>query len=175
MGSLGHVVVGAALAAVHDAGSVASPRQRIVRFVWFPTLAMVPDLDVIGFKWGVKYADEWGHRGASHSIVFAVVLGLLLSWPTARGLQAPWGKTALLVVLALVSHGLIDSITDGGLGPALFWPLSEARVFAPWRPLPVAPIGQAFLSWRGLRCAVTELVAFAPLLLAALLWRRRSR
>jgi inner membrane protein len=26
-------------------------------------LAMLPDLDVIGFALGVQYGDPWGHRG----------------------------------------------------------------------------------------------------------------
>lgn len=175
MGSVGHVVVGAALAFVHDGLFPGTTRQRVCRFLWFPALAMVPDLDVIGFKFGVAYADEWGHRGASHSLFFAVVLGLLLSVPTARGLGARLWPTALLVVAALMSHGLIDALTDGGLGPALAWPFSSSRVFFPWRPLPVAPIGRAFLSARGLRCAVVEVAVFLPVLAAALLWRRQSR
>ena len=199
MGSLGHVVVGAALAAVHDAlddadddaaddahgGAQHHPTQKrpaarklkrtLLRFVWFPALAMVPDLDVIGFRFGVAYADEWGHRGASHSIVFALVLAAAVSVPTARGLSTKLLPTWLLVTLALLSHGFIDALTDGGLGPALLWPFDDARVFFSWRPLPVAPIGRAFLSARGLRCAVIEIVAFVPVLLGALWWRRRRR
>ncbi len=175
MGSVGHVVVGAALAAVHDGLFRGTTRQQVCRYLWFPALAMVPDLDVIGFKFRVAYADEWGHRGASHSLFFAVVLGLCLSVPTARGLAARWLPTAVLVVTALLSHGLIDALTDGGLGPALLWPFSHERMFFPWRPLPVAPIGHAFLSLRGLRCALIEIAVFSPVLVTALLWRRRSR
>lgn len=175
MGSVGHVVVGAAIAAIHGAGVAATPRQTVLRFLWFPALAMVPDLDVVGFKFGVAYADEWGHRGASHSIVFAVALGLFLSLPTAKGLGAKLLPTAIAVVAALVSHGLIDSLTDGGLGPALFWPFDDDRHFAPWRPIPVAPIGRAFLSARGLHCAVVEIGVFLPLLIGAVFWNRRCR
>jgi inner membrane protein len=35
-----------------------------------------PDFDVIAFRFGIAYADDFGHRGASHSIVFAILLGI---------------------------------------------------------------------------------------------------
>ena len=38
---------------------------------------------------------------------------------------------------------------DGGLGCALFWPFDLTRYFAPWRPIPVAPIGMDFFSPHG--------------------------
>ena len=49
-----------------------------------PTLAVgmacsiLPDLDVVGFHFGIQYGDLWGHRGLSHSILFAVVLSGVL-------------------------------------------------------------------------------------------------
>ncbi|HYX92236.1 MAG TPA: hypothetical protein VE782_11770, partial [Myxococcaceae bacterium] len=43
-------------------------------------------------------------------------------------------------------HGLLDALTDGGLGAALFWPLTAARCFAPVLPIPVAPIGPGIFS-----------------------------
>jgi hypothetical protein len=50
-------------------------------------------------------------------------------------------------------------------------PFSLERYFAPWRPVPLAPIGLDFLSARGMRLAAVELVAFAPLFVYAL-WPR---
>ena len=70
-------------------------------------------------------------------------------------------------------HGLLDALTDGGLGVALAWPWSDARIFAPWRPLPVAPIGGGLLSLRGARVMALETLVFAPLLLYGL-WPRRA-
>src|SRR6266550_9619008 len=34
----------------------------------------IPDFDVIGFRFGIRYGDFWGHRGFTHSLVFAAVL-----------------------------------------------------------------------------------------------------
>jgi len=36
--------------------------------------SVIPDIDVIGFRFGIRYGDFWGHRGFTHSLVFAAVL-----------------------------------------------------------------------------------------------------
>ena len=40
--------------------------------------AILPDADVIGFSFGIKYGSFWGHRGFSHSHLFAFILGFLI-------------------------------------------------------------------------------------------------
>ena len=35
----------------------------------------LPDADVIGFRFGISYADAFGHRGFSHSLAFALLMG----------------------------------------------------------------------------------------------------
>ena len=40
------------------------------------TLAVLPDLDVLGFHAGIPYEHTLGHRGLSHSLLFALVVGL---------------------------------------------------------------------------------------------------
>jgi inner membrane protein len=134
-------------------------------------VSLLPDADVIGFRLGVHYADPWGHRGATHSLAAAVALGLTIGL-AARRFKRPVRRTALLAILVLASHGLLDTMTDGGLGCALLWPFDLTRYFAPWRPIPVAPIGLAFFSPGGAIIALTELVLFSPLFLFAL-WPRR--
>ena len=60
--------------------------------------------------------------------------------------------------LATASHGVLDAMTDGGLGVAFFAPLSDTRYFFPWRPIVVSPIGVAeFFGPRGLRVLWSEL------------------
>jgi inner membrane protein len=134
--------------------------------VFWSGLSLLPDVDVIGFAHGIQYGDAWGHRGATHSFVFSVAVGIVV------GLAAPWFRrpavrTAVLASLVLASHALLDTMTDGGLGCALFWPFDLTRYFAPWRPIPVAPIGLAFFSGGGL-VALTELALFGPALVFAL-------
>jgi inner membrane protein len=36
--------------------------------------SVIPDLDVLGFGFGVRYGDFWGHRGFTHSLLFAALL-----------------------------------------------------------------------------------------------------
>ncbi len=47
-------------------------------------LPMVPDADVLAFKFGIPYAAMLGHRGLSHSLVFAAGLGLGVAALTYR-------------------------------------------------------------------------------------------
>ena len=49
---------------------------RIPKRVWAigALCSVVPDLDVVGFQFGIRYGDFWGHRGFTHSIIFATLL-----------------------------------------------------------------------------------------------------
>lgn len=75
--------------------------------------AVLPDLDVIGFKLGIRYADLLGHRGFSHSLLFALLMGLF------GAALAPWLRcsrpAAFGVGLAsAASHILLDAMTTAG-------------------------------------------------------------
>jgi membrane-bound metal-dependent hydrolase YbcI (DUF457 family) len=39
----------------------------------FSALSLAPDLDVIAFRFGIPYSAPFGHRGAAHSILVALV------------------------------------------------------------------------------------------------------
>jgi inner membrane protein len=118
--------------------------------------AILPDADVIGFPLGVRYGDLLGHRGLTHSLTFAAVLGVLVAsrWFPGRRLTA-----ALFLFLCTALHGVFDAATDGGLGVAFFSPFSNQRYFWPWRPIRVAPIGLfAFSSIRARQVFATEVI-----------------
>lgn len=142
--------------------------------------AVVPDFDVIAFRFGVDYADALGHRGLTHSLVFAIALGAaIVALSRARA-----GETRLLtwayLALAIASHGIFDAFTDGGLGVALFAPFTHERFFFPWRPIEVSPIGfSRFFSERGTDVLMSELVwvgipALAVALFGLAITRRRE-
>jgi inner membrane protein len=171
MASIGHVAVGMALGR-YEAGASSKSRQA-ASMILLSALALLPDADVIAFKLGIPYSAPWGHRGATHSLAFAVLVALG-ALGLARLLRAPPWRTSLLVLLAVGSHGLLDALTDGGLGAALLWPFSNARFFAPVRPLPVAPIGAGMFSSRGLYVVAVEFVVFLPCWAFALWPRRRA-
>lgn len=115
------------------------------RITW-PLLAagvaasVLPDLDVFGRWIGVDPAGDFGHRGVTHSLVFAALLGALAALE-ARRLKATPLLAFGFVFLAAGSHALLDMATNGGPGIALYWPFSGERLFLPWRPVRVSPIG----------------------------------
>lgn len=106
--------------------------------------SVLPDADVLGFRFGVKYGDVLGHRGFFHSPCFALIAALLCVAVFFRHVPAwttRWWKHVAFLWLAGASHGMLDALTDGGLGIAFLSPLSNARYFAPWTPLSVSSIG----------------------------------
>lgn len=146
-------------------------RSRAV-LVWLAICAMLPDADVVAFWFGVPYDSLFGHRGITHSIPFALGVGLL----AARLLGRRDLGTAAWFALATASHPLLDALTDGGRGVALLAPFSADRYFFPWRPIAVSPIGIRFFSPRGLRVVVSELGwIWVPAALAVAAVRRRRR
>jgi inner membrane protein len=160
---LGHLAVGLA------AARVTMPPPGLGPWRW--TLLLVgasfaPDADIVAFSVGIPYGSPLGHRGALHSIFMAGVCGGVL------GLVARWrGFSPLPIVLGtsavMASHGILDAFTDGGRGVALLWPLGDARYFAPWRPIPVSPLGMAVFSAHGLRVMCYETLLFLPLFAVA--------
>lgn len=141
--------------------------------------AMLPDADVLAFRLGIAYAHDLGHRGASHSLAFAAALAAL-AWAVAPWLFSPrrWAA-ALFVGVSAASHGLLDMLTNGGLGVALWWPWSSDRLFAPWRVIEVSPLSlRRILGPRGLAVLASELLwVWLPLMSVALAawWARRWR
>lgn len=154
----------------------AAGKQRISRRLLAAgaIAAMLPDADVLGFKFGISYADAFGHRGASHSIAFALLLGLLAAL-LYRPLRTSRWCAFGFVGLAALSHPLLDALTNGGLGVELGWPLDLHRYFFPFRPIEVSPIGARFFSARGWAVIQSEwLWVWLPAALLALpLWQWR--
>ena len=147
--------------------------------------AALPDVDVVAFRFGVPYAHVLGHRGLTHSLLFAALLAAAVVAAAFRG--AEWrgarGRVWTFLFLATASHGVLDAMTSGGLGVAFFAPLDDTRYFLPWRPILVSPIGvRRFFQGRGLAVLASELrwvwlpaAAFAMCVLALrALGRQRS-
>jgi inner membrane protein len=119
-------------------------RPQVPKRVWMIGVAcsILPDIDVLGFRLGIRYGDFWGHRGFTHSFLFAAILAtLVLIAGFSRGLPG-LGRVWLWTYFffATASHGLLDAMTNGGLGVAFFSPFDNTRYFFPWRPIVVSPI-----------------------------------
>ncbi|WP_271405507.1 metal-dependent hydrolase [Tenacibaculum soleae] len=123
--------------------------------------AILPDADVIGFSFGIKYESFWGHRGFSHSLFFALILGFLITLIFYRK-EIFTKKGAALILfftISTASHAILDALTTGGLGVAFFSPFDTTRYFFPWRPIKVSPIGiERFFSERGIKVLMSEFI-----------------
>jgi len=120
--------------------------------------SIVPDLDVIGFYFGIHYGDLWGHRGMTHSLLFAALLStaLVAMWYRQKAWAAQVGIFVYLF-LCTASHGVLDALSDGGLGVAFFSPFNTSRYFFSTRPVVVSPIGiSTFFSEDAFHVLVSE-------------------
>jgi inner membrane protein len=139
------------------AAGLALGPQRIAKPVLMTgmLLAILPDADVVGFRLGIDYADQFGHRGASHSVLVAAVVAAFIT-----AIMRPTRIKPIFAFLfaSMASHGLLDAFTSGGLGPALLWPFDAGRYFAPVTPIRVSPIGAAFFSARGVTVILSEML-----------------
>ena len=134
----GHFVAGFSIAKLWNEHSL-----------WIILLAMIsaflPDIDVISFALGIPYEHMLGHRGFTHSIVFALLWGGLVSLFFKKKRRLIFA----IILFSTLSHSILDAMTNGGLGVAFFAPFSGHRYFFSWRPIQVSPIGIAkfFSKW----------------------------
>ena len=152
-----HVVVATVL------GQAAFWKKMPTRF-WALSMfcTVLPDIDVVGFSFGVEYGDPWGHRGMTHSLFFALVVSpviVQIAFSDATPFSGLWWRLIVHFFIVTASHGVLDAMTSGGLGVAFFAPFDPTRYFLPWRPVKVSPIGviEFFSPW-GLEVLVSELV-----------------
>lgn len=138
--------------------------------------SMLPDADVILFRFGATYDMPWAHRGFSHSLAFAIFLGLIASFALKRWCR-PLTAFAFVAVSA-ASHGLLDMMTNGGHGIAILWPFTDQRYFFAFRPIRVAPLALSRFPPRAAAIVRTEFLwIWVPAMLVALGlrgWRRRE-
>jgi len=167
-----HAVIGSAIAKL-AAREAIHPRT----IVTCGLLALLPDIDGLFFGL-IPYAHILGHRGFTHSLLFAALMGVL---STCLFIWRGWIKRAefwlyaLLFARSTASHGVLDAFTNGGLGIAFFAPFDSGRYFFPYRPISVSPMsGAALLSVRGWRVISSELLLLWTFAAAVWLWDRQS-
>lgn len=166
----GHGIVAYTLSKVIDKENI-KPLLLLALFS-----SVMPDLDVAAFKFGIAYEHPLGHRGITHSILFAFL------W--AGTLAYLFGKTRKLIYFLVLffttaSHGFLDALTNGGKGVGFFIPFNNDRFFLPWRPIKVSPIGiRDFFSEWGLQIIISELMYIALpcaiVLITLMLLRKRT-
>ncbi|MFH6772431.1 metal-dependent hydrolase [Gaetbulibacter aestuarii] len=117
--------------------------------------AMLPDIDVITFAFGIPYGSPFGHRGFTHSILFALLWALILMYFIGKDQKRLW---FFVIFLSTVSHGILDAMTTGGRGVGFLIPFDLTRYFFPLRIIKVSPIGiiNFFSEW-GFQVVISEL------------------
>ena len=123
---------------------------------------IIPDADVIAFRLGISYDSTLGHRGFSHSIIFALIIALIVMFAAFREIKfgsKNWYLYAIFFFLIALSHPILDAFTNGGLGVGLFIPFEDSRYFAPFRPIEVSPISiRRFLDGSAFFVLVSEFI-----------------
>ena len=154
--AFGHALASVAL------GTSFSKNMKSAKF-WILGIvcSIFPDADVLAFKFGIPYESFWGHRGFTHSLLFAALFGIFVTLVFYR--KKKWGwewlGLAFFFTLSTASHSLLDAMTTGGLGVAFFSPWDDARYFLPWRPIKVSPIGvENFFSEWGKKVVLSEMI-----------------
>jgi inner membrane protein len=119
--------------------------------------SILPDLDVIAFGFGIPYEHEFGHRGSA-TLFFSLLSWLYSARARGRWLNSSFGIAFGFLFLATASHGVLDALTNGGLGIAFFWPWSHERYFSRYQVIEVSPIGPShFFSRWGINVILSEL------------------
>ena len=116
--------------------------------------SVIPDLDIVGLKFGIPFEHFFGHRGFSHSPIFGLGIALLslLTW---RKLGPSRSAVFGFVFISILSHGLLDAATNSTVGVAFLSPFSNERFLFPWRPIPVSPMDR-LLTFQGLMVVLVE-------------------
>jgi inner membrane protein len=157
-------------------------KSKLFKFFALGSLcAVFPDFDVLMFYF-VPYEHFLGHRGFFHSFFFCFILALLVTsifYGKLKVLSRGYFTHVLFFFLCGSSHGLLDMLTNGGLGVAIFSPFDNDRYFFSWRPVKVSPIGVAdFFSLRGWQIIKSEFIWIGIpcicFLLLVKMWRIRT-
>ena len=161
--AFGHALVGATLT------RLAKSRTQPWRlYFWSVASSIVPDIDVLSFKLGIPYEHPFGHRGFTHSILFALIWALFTGFVLLPKSLRNLGGSALIFV-ATLSHGVLDAFTNGGLGVGFLIPFNNKRYFFHVRPITVSPVGLHHFVERMKSVIVSELAWIGLPCLAALI------
>lgn len=119
MDSLTQIVLGASV------GEAVLGKKVGNKAIFYGAIAgTIPDLDVIANYFTDTITAIEIHRGVTHSILFALVMGPVFGWIISkieRKSSANWKEWSLLMFMGFLTHGILDAFTTWGT--QLFWPI----------------------------------------------------
>lgn len=145
----GHSIVGYTI-------SKATSRSSIKILIIIAIISSIlPDIDVLAFRFGIPYEAPFGHRGFTHSILFALIWAIATVFIFGKSQKKLF---FFVIFFSTISHGILDAMTTGGRGVGFFIPFDNTRYFFPWKIIEVSPlsVGQFFSEW-GLQVILSEL------------------
>ncbi|MDR0466677.1 MAG: metal-dependent hydrolase [Deltaproteobacteria bacterium] len=119
-----HPIPVAAVAAA--CGPHMPPRLAVAMLI----ASVLPDIDMIGYALGHRHPSLFAHRGFTHSLAFALAVGLL-ALAAAPRMKTKRGLAFFAVFLTILSHSFLDAL-GGYYGVSFFQPFDEARYALPW-------------------------------------------
>ena len=129
---ISHAAVGFAIGAWAQRGT---PTTRVC--VAAAACAALPDIDVLWSPLQLADTSPFAHRAITHSLAFALLGAVVITAVLFRSEQ--WtqqrSRIALVLGLALLSHGCLDALSTYSFGIEFFAPFSEQRFRFPWTPL----------------------------------------
>ena len=121
--------------------------------------SILPDIDVLTFHFGIPYESPFGHRGFTHSILFAFIWAVCLVYVFGKNQKKLY---FLVIFFSTISHGVLDAMTTGGRGVGFFVPFDDERYFFPFRMIKVSPLNVShFFSEWGWQVILSEIMFIA--------------
>ncbi|MGH9904225.1 MAG: metal-dependent hydrolase [Pyrinomonadaceae bacterium] len=160
-----HALLGASVA-----GALNQPSQSCRwKLLTGALLGICPDFDY-ALNWLRISGGGW-HHGFTHSILFALVLGLIIAYLLRDGKA----RSIALYCAATLSHTLLDFMMTESRGVALWWPFTDRR-YKLRLPNPIdytwsnASLSDAAVDI--LMISLTEFIIFGPILMAVVLIKK---
>jgi hypothetical protein len=167
MSPIGHSLVGAAIGVVVLPREM-QPRKQACILAVFVVLSNLPDVSIL-FSQGYAI----GHS-LIVNLVFCIFVTIVLRslhsfFPLATSWRLIAGGT-----MCCLSHLLLDSFYNHGVGVPVLWPFSNARLALPMPWFGHWPVNPPFLTWETLRVSAVEFLFYFPILVVAMAWRYLS-
>ncbi|HEU4789669.1 MAG TPA: metal-dependent hydrolase [Flavobacterium sp.] len=124
MDTVTHTLLGAAI------GEAVLGKRIGRKAVFYGALmSNLPDIDALGILFLSDSQQLLFHRGITHSFFFVILISTILGWILKKKFkdsQTSWVNWMWLIIIALLSHLALDSLTCYGIG--LFEPFNNEKI-----------------------------------------------
>lgn len=136
---VGHALAGISIGSVFKRNETGGKRWKLLVLTAF--LAIVPDLDIVIYIL-FRPSGMTPHRGASHTLIFTAILGLIAALSCGRYVGLARLRAFMIFYGVLLSHLLLDYLMGCGPGVQFFWPFWDRAYLFPIKIVPTAFYGQ---------------------------------